>query len=332
MLARRMISKIKIAGQDVTRDLSPYVLGVGYEDNLSGEADTLDLELKDKDRLFIGEWFPTLSDTLSVTLTKQNWQDNSELDLGTFEIDEVSAAFPPSTFKIKAVSISQNSALRQHDESKAYENLKLSELAAQVAKDSGVELFYEASEDPDIKRAEQGEQSRLAFLEKLCKDNYLALKVDDGKLIIFDESKLDAQEPVATIERDKSAVLRFSATKTLNEIYKSAQVSYKHGEKDELFEGQFDSGAESGKVLKINKKVEDKGEAERLAKNELRQKNKKAVEVRLELVGSFEYLAGNVVELKGFGKFDGKYLIERARHKVGDGYECSLEMRRCLEY
>lgn len=332
MLTRRITPKITIAGKDVTRDLAPYLLEINYEDVLSGEADTLEIMLWDSNRLLIGDYFPTLSDTLSVSLTKQNWQDNSNLDLGTFEIDEVQAAFPPSTFKIKAVSISQNSELRQHDESKAWENLKLSELAAQIAADSGVELFYQASYDPDLKRVEQQEQSRLALLEKICADNYLALKVDDGKLIIFDESELDKQSPVATIERDTSNILRFSAKKTLQEVYKSAQVSYKHGDKDELFQGSFDSGAQSGKVLKINKKVEDKAAAERLAKNSLRDKNKKETEVRLELVGSFEYLAGNVVELKGFGKFDGRYLIERARHKVGSGYSCDLELRKCLEY
>ena len=222
--------------------------------------------------------------------------------------------------------------MRQVDESKAYENAKLSEIAAQIASDSGVELFYEASDDPTINRAEQQEQSRLAFLEKLCKDNYLALKVDSGKLVIFDESKLDAQEPVAVIERDFSPVLSFSATKTLQEVYSSAQVSYKHGQKAELFEGEFNSGAAQGKTLKINKKVEDKGQAERLARNELREKNKKETQIRLEVLGAFLYAAGNVLEFKGHGAFDGKYLIERARHDIGERYQCSLELRRCLDY
>lgn len=333
MLTRRIQPQITIAGKDVTKDLSPYLLEINYEDVLSGEADTLEISLWDMNHLFLGDWFPTLSDTLSVSLAKENWQDgDSTLDLGQHEIDEVSATYPPSQFRIKAVSISQNSELRQHDESKAWENLKLSELAAQIAKDSGVELFFQASYDPDLKRVEQGEQSRLALLEKLCADNYLALKVENNKLIIFDESELDKQSAIATIERDTSNILRFSAKKTLQEVYKSAQVSYKHGEKDELFEGSFDSGAQTGKVLKINKKVEDKAEAERLAKNSLRDKNKKETSIQLELVGSFSLLAGNVVELRGFGKFDGNYLIEKVRHKVGSGYTCDLELRKCLSY
>ena len=307
MQARNITVKIFIENKDVTVDLAPYLRGLTFEDNLSGEADTIDIELNDKARLFVDDWFPDLAATLDVTLVK----DGEELPLNSFEIDEVEASSPPSTFKIKAVSVSQNSALRQHDESKSWENVRLSEIAAQIAADSGVELFFEATDDPTITRAEQGEQSRLAFLEKICRDNFLALKVADGKLVIFDESELDKQEPAAVITRDESAVIRFTARKTIQDVYKSCEVNYKHDRQDELFQGRFDSEMEHGKTLKINKKE---------------------TTVTIETVGAFEFLAGNVIELKNFGKFDGNYLIEKARHQLGNGYECSLELRRCLDY
>lgn len=92
----------------------------------------MEIELVDKDRVFLGDWFPTLGETLSATLGKNNWDSEvGELELGEFEIDEVTTSIPPSTFKIKAVSISQNSALRQRNESKSWENVRLSEIAAQ---------------------------------------------------------------------------------------------------------------------------------------------------------------------------------------------------------
>ena len=256
MQARNITVKIFIENKDVTVDLAPYLRGLTFEDNLSGEADTIDIELNDKARLFVDDWFPDLAATLDVTLVK----DGEELPLNSFEIDEVEASSPPSTFKIKAVSVSQNSALRQHDESKSWENVRLSEIAAQIAADSGVELFFEATDDPTITRAEQGEQSRLAFLEKICRDNFLALKVADGKLVIFDESELDKQEPAAVITRDESAVIRFTARKTIQDVYKSCEVNYKHDRQDELFQGRFDSEMEHGKTLKINKKVESQSE------------------------------------------------------------------------
>ena len=320
---------IKIAGTDVTRDLSPYLLSISYVDNLSGEADTLDVELMDKDRLFIGDWFPTLSDTLQISLTKDSGSGSVEtLDLGVFEIDEIEASSPPSTFKIKAVSVSQNSALRQRDESRSYENVKLSEIAQDIAGAAGVTLFYKAEDDPIISRAEQQEQSRLAFLEKLCKDNFLALKVSDGQLIIFDESELDKQEPALTLFRHQD-VINFNARATIQEIYGRCDVAYHHGGKDELLMGSFESGS-SGKVLKVNKKCETQAEAERLARNSLREKNKDQVKISLTTTGNFALVAGNVVKLSGWGKFDWNYLVEKATHSLSNGYQTRVELRRCL--
>ena len=323
---------IKIAGVDCTRDLFPYLLSISYTDNLSGEADTLDVELMDKDRLFISDWMPTLSDTLQVSLTKDDGKGQLEtLDLGVFEIDEVEASAPPSTFKIKAVSVSQNSALRQRDESKSWENVKLSEIAQDIANAAGVTLFYKADDDPTITRAEQQEQSRLAFLEKLCKDNFLALKVSDGQLIIFDESELDKQEPALTLYRHQD-VINFNARYTIQEIYGRCDVVYHHGGKDELVQGSFESGS-SGKVLKVNKKCETQAEAERLAKNSLREKNKEGVKISLTTMGNFNLVAGNVVALSGFGRFDYNYVTEKAVHSLSDsGYQTQVELRRCLTY
>lgn len=329
--ARNTSVKIFINSVDVTRDISPYLKALTFTDNLSEEADTLEIELVDKDRVFLGDWFPTLGNTLSATLVKNNWDSEvSELELGEFEIDEVEARLPPSTFKIKGVSISQNSALRQRDESKSWENVRLSEIAAQIASDSGVELFYQATDDPEIKRAEQGEQSRLAFLEKICADNYLILKVSDNKLIIMDESELERQEPARELDRETSLMKQFTARKTLQDVYGSAEVSYKEPEQSELFTAKY--GSSEGKVLKINRRVANQGEAEKLARNELRRKNKKETEVNITTVGDFDLMAGNTVALKNFGHFDGNYLIEKATHTLSNGYETKIELRLCLEY
>lgn len=136
-----------------------------------------------------------------------------------------------------------------------------------------------------------------------------------------------------TFDRDTSPILRFSARGTLQDVYKSAEVVYAHEKHEEIFQGKFDDpNKKSGKVLKINKKVDSQAEAETLAKNELRQKNKKETTISLETVGDFCLLAGNVVELKSFRKFDGRYLIEKARHEIGKGYEVKLDLRRCLDY
>ena len=321
-------------GKDVTGDLSPYLKSITYTDNSGGEADTAEIEVEDSSHKFIGDWLPQRGLSVSIILWRENWQGDDQIEtfpLGSFELDEITNSYPPSTARIKLNSIPQNSGLRQKDESKAWENVKLSQIANDVAAKAGVKLFYETAEDPTIKRAEQSEVSALAFLEKLCSDNGLALKVSDGQLIIFDEAKLEQQEPVARLTYDLSTILRFQATATLQEIYKKCEVVYKHGQKDEKIVGSFDdSNKEDGKTLRINQRVETQAEAEKLAKKKLRDKNKKEVQVRLTTLGRFELTAGNVIELVNHGNFSGRYLIERSTHKVGDGYTVDLELRKCL--
>lgn len=334
MLTRHISVRVIVAGKDITKDISPFLKSVSYEDVETGETDTCEIELQDVQRLFIAEWFPQRGDTLEIELIRENWQGDGAIEtlpLGLFEIDEIENSYPPNIAKIKGNSCPQNSELRQVDESKSWENFKLSEIASDIATKAGVELFFEATDDPQIKRAEQAELSALAFLEKLCKDNGLALKFADGKLIIFDEEELESQPAISVINYDLSVIKRFSAKATLSEIYKSCEVSYKHGKQDELFQGKYEDATKpDGKVLKINQKVENQAEAEKLAKKKLREKNKEEIKIQLTTVGRFEYLSGQVIELVGHGFYDGNYIIERATHKIGNGYEVSLEMRKCL--
>ena len=336
MIARNIEVQIKIASKDVTKDLEPFFLSATYEDAASGETDTCEVELMDEARKFLGDWFPTRGDTLEIEFLKRNWGDGQQtnLFLGLFEIDEIGNSFPPARCKIKGNSVSQNSALRQTDKSRSWENVKLSAIARQIASEAGLELFFDAEDDPQIQRAEQSEISSLKFLEKLCADNYLSLKVSDGKLIIFDTAKFEQAEPVMTIDgTDSNVLLHFDGNATIQEVYKSAEVVYKHGKQDELFQGGFSVPDKTdGKVLKINQKVESQAEAERLARNKLREKNKDEVTISLDCIGDFRLLSGNVIELVNCGFYSGKYLIDKARHAVGTGYKVNVECHKCLGY
>ena len=205
MDARNVVEKIIINGEDVTQDISPYVESIRYEDVLSGQTDSLTLELSDRDKLFIKDWLPERGFTLHVTLTKKNWEGENkseELDLGTYEIDELEYGMPPRVMKLKACSCPQNSALRQVDQSRSWENVKLSKIAKDIAEAAQVELFYQTDEDPEIKRVEQGEKSALNFLDEQCRKYYLALKFADNKIIILDESELDKAEPAFTLKEE----------------------------------------------------------------------------------------------------------------------------------
>ena len=335
MLTRHVGANVWIAGKNVTGDLSRYIKSVTYEDVMSGETDICELELRDDERLFIGEWMPTKGDKIKLELWRESWQGDNQietLDCGDFEIDEVQNSYPPSICKLKGNSCPSNSELRQVDESKSWENVKLSKIAQDIADAAGIELFFDASEDPDIKRAEQAEMGRMAFLEKLCRDYGLAVKFFDWLLIIFDEEKYEQQEPVSVLKYGSSTIKHFDGKTTLTEIYKSCEVKYHDGQADEVYEGKFDAPDKTeGKTLKINQRVSSKSEAEKLAKKKLREKNKEENKISVTVVGRFDYAAGSVIELQDSGFYSGRYIIEKASHKIGTGYEVTLDLRKCLE-
>ena len=44
-------------------------------------------------------------------------------------------------------------------------------------------------------------------------------------------------------------------------------------------------------------------------------------------MGDLRFVGGSNVTISGFGAFDGKYVIEKATHTVGDAYTTKLDLR-----
>lgn len=337
-MARSVDAEIYVNGKNITADIAYYVKSVQYNDALSGEANTAEIELHDVNHIWREDWFPQRGDTASIILIRRNWNGDEieSLPLGEFELDEIENAYSyggGNIAKVKLNSIPNSSGLRSINESRSWEKVKLSKIAGDIAGEAGMALYYDAADDPEIERAEQSEKSNLAFLEKLCKDNYLILTVANNKLVICDEKKLEEQSPIITLTYGVDAIKSFSAKATISKIYRACEVNYKHGKKSEEISAKYEDPSKSkGMTLKINKKVETQAEAERLARNELRQKNKEEIKVNLSLIGRFVYLAGNNIELAGHGVYDGRYIIEKSSHKIGNGYTVDIECRKCLDF
>ena len=58
MEARRILTIIKYNNKDISADISKYLKSISYTDNLSGEADDLQITLEDKAGLWQSTWIP----------------------------------------------------------------------------------------------------------------------------------------------------------------------------------------------------------------------------------------------------------------------------------
>lgn len=343
--ARQCQVLIKYNDKDISTDLQQYLKNVSYTDNLSGEADDLQITLEDRDGLWQSSWFPDKGATLDVSIKLINWQGINEqtIRFGLFEIDEITSQGLPSEVQIKAVSVPDDNSLRGKERTRSWEKAELKKIANDIATGAGLTLVYDAADyNPTIDRAEQTEQSDLSFLYKLCADHGLALKICNKQVVIFDEAKYEAADATMLLlkpgkaEESKLTKLKmlksYSLKSKIRDIYKDCHVKYQGTKKKAVVEATFkDPNKTSGKTLEVNEQVKTIAEAERLAKKKLREKNCEELTGSFSFLGNPELLAAVNVELKGYGSFDGKYIVTRANHDIGSGYTTSIEVRKCLD-
>ena len=65
---RRAYVDLIYNGTAATAEISGFVTDISYTDPASGEADSLDITLQDRDRRWTGAWIPVAGDTLAATI------------------------------------------------------------------------------------------------------------------------------------------------------------------------------------------------------------------------------------------------------------------------
>ena len=63
-----------------------------------------------------------------------------------------------------------------------------------------------------------------------------------------------------------------------------------------------------------------------MAKASITKANAQQFTGTMTLAGSVHLVAGNTIALQGFQTFNGKYMIDKATHKISGGYTTTLEL------
>ncbi|EJD6659754.1 late control D family protein [Enterobacter cloacae] len=319
-------------GVNITEDMTPDVLSITYTDNEDGKVDDISITLKDEAKKWIGDWLPQRGDKLRLFIKPIN---QIVLDCGQFEIDEVGASGPPTIMEFSAVSVSIKSAVRRELKSKAWEKVTLKNISETIAKSADLELQFILDEEnnPFYEREDQTEESDLNFLHRLCQDEGLSLKVTDSQLVIFEQSMFEEKEPIATLVLGVDDIINWSFGSQSSDLYKSCTCKYRVPKKRKSISYTWeDPNIEYGSNLKIRKCVANLDEAKRKAKAALRHRNRYQSTGSLTLVGDTRMVAGVTIQISGFGKFSGKYLVSKATHSISQsGYVVGIELRKVLK-
>lgn len=352
-IARRATAEINFDGTDITKNLKDYFLSMTYTDNEEDEADDLQIKLQDRNGQWMQKWLnaslqsaasggiPSTTKGLRIksTIVQSNWNGDGrdrKLSCGQFELDGVAAVGPPNTISIKATALPYDSTIRQQKKSKAWEGYRLSGIASEMASSNGMLSLYEADQDPEYDRVEQITQSDICFLQTLCHKAGISLKVTDNMLVLFDQRKYEAKDSVYDIIYGAKSVLKWNlGTGEAKTQYQSCRVSYTKPD-GSVIEGiataEIDGGKDNKQCLEVSAVVASVGEAKELASKMLRLRNKFERTSSFTLVGNVGLVSGLTVKLEGWGMWDGKAIIKKAVHIVGDGgYTTQITVRRVLE-
>lgn len=277
---------------------------------------------------------------ISAVIVQKNWESDGKdrvLDCGVFQVDTVDGSGPPAKVTIKAGSIPYTSTIRTQKKTKAWEKIKLSAIANEVAGKNGMKCMFESEFDPFYNRKEQVQESDIVFLQRLCKAAGISLKVTAKIIVLFDAAAYEQKSAVRKIKHGDADISKYSfGTSFHDTAYSSCRVKYTDPTTKQTFEatyttpdGQTDG---SGQVLEVNEKVSSNAEALTLAKKRLREKNSQEFKASFNLAGDARLVSGVTVQVEGWGAFDGKYIIETASHTVSSsGYKTNITLRRVLE-
>lgn len=336
-LARQAVAIVKYNGVDVTEPLSEDLLDLSYTDGFSGRLDDLKIIVADPERRWMGPWEPKEGDTIEATIRTINWGGPNEfktLPLGTFEVDSAGLNGPPDVVTINSLSLPAGTGTRREKRSKAWEKVTLRTIAGDIASRARLRLMFEAGDNPPYGRVDQNEQADMPFLLDLCAREGIAIKVANGRLILFDEVVYEQRKAVTTLEYGRDSIDSYSFNwSTTDAAYRACELTYYNDkEKREIRVTYTPPGAPStGPVLKIRESVDSEAEALRVARKRLREQNKNYGKASLSMAGDVRMAAGLTINIAGWGRYDGKYIIDQVTHAVGSGgFRTSLEIRKVL--
>jgi uncharacterized protein len=330
--------QLRYEGKDITHELAPHVISLCYSDALEGESDSLEITLEDVARNWVGAWFPTYGDRIHAQL---GYQDGLMLPCGEFEVDELDLDGPPDVVRLRALGAGVKRSYRTN-KGRTYENTTLDAIAKEIAARVGLQVVGTIETIP-IRHATQLFERDLAFLTRLAREYGYAFSVKGAKLVFYRTATLKAQEPVLTIPR--GAAKRYAFRDKVKQVYSASTVKVWNPRTKRSVTRKVADGtqltdrntvanaatrAASGDELNLNVNAENETQAQTKARAALERANEDQTSASLTLFGEPRIAAGVTVQIEGHGKFDGTYLVTRARHDIarGSGYETNVDLKK----
>lgn len=328
-VARKTRLDVRYNGKNLPGQLKKYIEEFTYTDVASGESDSIDFTVNNRDLRFIGRNMPKKGDAVTVYIRRVNWnrsKDTRAFKCGKFVIDDISFSGPVNQGKISAVSIPVKEEFKSTRRSKTYKNITVEQLARGITKRAGIALHYSAKKIR-IREIEQSKEPDSELLLSVCSEYGLGIKIYSGKVVIYDEEEYEKRKPVKAFNRTGGEIVDWDWNTTMQGTYTGAKVRYTDPSDNK--EHKFTIG-KKGRMLDVDVSAYSKNDAALKAKAKLAAQNKERTTMTLTVFPNKNLVATNTIQLNGFRKLSGKYYIDSVTHTVSGtgGYSQVLNLHK----
>lgn len=318
--------KLIYRGVDISGDMDAMTTSINYTDHIHGEADEIDVTVHDKDGRWQGSWKPEHGDTMELTIFDGI---GGILPCGTFEIDEPNASGSRSgdLMTMRGLAAPVTKPLRTK-RTQAFEKQTLKSVITKVTGDLGLKLEGDI-DDLFFERITQRIERDLEFLKRLAEETGHYFGIRGDKAVFTNFKSIDGQKAVFEISRHDGGLIDYDFKFESTGTFSKGKASYldqntaKNTEHEET-----DSQVITGDTLRLSgQRLENSAHARARIKSALHYANRKGFTGSVSMVGTTRLIAGNTVELVGFGKYSGKRLIDSSSHSLDrSGYSSTGEL------
>ena len=181
MRARKATVELQYNGAAVKTSLKEFGEAFSYTDPAGGSSDSISLTVGDPRYQWISAWLPHKGDqiTAKISFADRDGDDKTiTLDCGLFTLDDLSYSDNggKAAFKMSGVSAPALDAFSTTERTQNWEKVTLKKVAQTIASRYKLQLVFDAT-DVSISTQEQSSATDSSFLNQLCNDYGLMLKV-----------------------------------------------------------------------------------------------------------------------------------------------------------
>ncbi|MCI8768370.1 MAG: hypothetical protein K1W32_09925 [Schaedlerella sp.] len=332
---RRVSAGFRFNGKNMKEELKDYLTSVTYTDVASGSSDQLDITIQNIEMDWLNRKYPVKGDRVDGTITFRNWEKegrDKRLSCGIFVLDNIKYSGGPLAAQFGCLAIPANGSFQTRERTKTWKEVTVHGIAKEIAGKYGLQLNC-SGPDVKINSIEQSQKTDSAFLYEICNTYGMSMKVYNNAIVIYDQTSQEKKSSSAELTRESFVDDNWEYEDALVGIYTGARISYKSGNDSEeisVYVGMKAENAAGSRVLKIDETADSVSDAYHKAAAKVNRSNESATKLSGEIWPNPKICAGATVRVKGMGKANGKYFVEKSTIEVsGSGTKQNVEMHRC---